>query len=159
MSHAPMSWVPVDLAPMTDLNNLLAPGNRERVVSELTALAEKTVSSQSGITGMTLKSALAAGKKADADAIPHGIDQALPQLVSELQPYFNSYEGGNAANFGAFLSSRGGDVVEKVLTAADASVDQMPGPAKAAYKTLRGKAGDIITPALPEVGQIIERYV
>lgn len=144
---------------MTDLSALLNAGNREGLVADLTALAEKTVSNQSGLTAMALKSAVAAGKKADPDAIPNGINQALPQLVSELQPYFDRYEGGNAANFGAFLASRGGEVVEKILAAVDASTDQMPGPARAAYSTLRGKAAGVIEPALPEFGKIIERHL
>lgn len=144
---------------MTDLSNLLSPANRSQVVQELTRLVDTTVSRQSGLTGMALKSAVAAGKKADPDAIPNGINQALPQLVSELQPYFDRYEGGNAANFGAFLASRGGEVVEKILAAVDASTDQMPGPAKAAYSTLRGKAAGVIEPALPEFGKIIERHL
>lgn len=144
---------------MTDLSALLKDGNRESLVADLTALAEKTVSSQSGITAMALKSAVATAKKADPDAIPNGINQALPQLVSELQPYFDRYEGGNAANFGAFLSSRGGEVVEQILNAVDAATDHMPGPAKAAYSTLRGKAAGVVEPALPEFGQIIERQL
>lgn len=150
---------PLHLAAMTDLNALLAAGTRENVVSELTGLADKTVSSQSGLTGMALKSAVAAGKKANPNAVSDGVDQALPQLVAELQPYFSRYESGNAANFGAFLSSRSAEVVEKILAAADGATDQMPAPARTAYFSLRGKAGDIITPALPEFGQIIERHL
>ena len=54
---------------MTDLSQLLSAANRPQVVQELTSLIDATVARQSGLTGMALKSAVAAGKKADADAV------------------------------------------------------------------------------------------
>lgn len=143
---------------MTDLKALLTPANRDSVVKELSTLVDTTVSHQSGLTGMALKSAVAAGKKADADAIPKGVNRFLPQIVEELQPLFNAYEGGNAANFGAYLSHNEDDVVEKILNAADSATGEMPGAVQKVYSSLRGKAGKIIGPALPEFGAIVEKY-
>lgn len=143
---------------MTDLSNLLSPANRSQVVQELTRLVDTTVSRQSGLTGMALKSAVAAGKKADADAIPKGVDKFLPQIVDELGPYWSAYTASGQQGFGQFLSGREDEVVKSILDAGDKQVDSMPGPVKKAYSTLRGKATKIVGPAIPEFGDIVERF-
>lgn len=148
---------------MTDLSKLLGDAVRPNLVNDLSGLVEVTAGKQSGLTGMAIKSALAAGKKADAEAVPKGINRFLPQIIEALQPFWERYtssEAGGAANgFGNFLNSREGDVVESLLTAADKSTDEMPTAVQKAYSSVRGKAGKIVGPALPELGSIIERYV
>lgn len=143
---------------MTTLQNLLNESTRANVVKDLTALIDTTVANQSGLTGMAIKSAVAAGKKADADAIPKGVNRFLPQIVNELEPLFANYQNDNAATFGAYLSTHENEVVEKILATADGFTNEMPGAAQKVYSSLRGKAGKIIAPALPELGEIIERY-
>lgn len=149
---------PVLSAPMADLSNLLNAGTREQVVQDLAQLADRTVANQSGLTGMALKSAVAAGKKADADAISKGINKSLPQIIEELQPYWSSYTASGQSGFGSFLGSRESDVVASILNAGDKALDSMPGPVKKVYTSLRGKAAKIVGPALPEFGNIVERY-
>lgn len=143
---------------MTDLNNLLTEANRANVVADIARLVDNVVANQSGLTGMALKSAVAAGKKADANAIPKGVNRFLPQIVSELEPLFQDYLSAGSGSFGAFLGTRENDVVEKILDAADGATGEMPSAVQKVYSTLRGKAGKIISPALPELGDIIERY-
>lgn len=148
---------------MTDLSKLLGDAVRPNLVNDLSGLVELTAGKQSGLTGMAIKSALAAGKKADAEAVPKGINRFLPQIIEALQPFWERYtssEADGATNgFGDFLNSREGDVVESLLTAADKSTDEMPTAVQKAYSSVRGKAGKIVGPALPELGSIIERYV
>lgn len=143
---------------MTNLNALLEGDTRQTVVTELAELIDKTVSNQSGLTGMALKSAVAAGKKADADAIPKGINRLLPQITEELAPFWSGYESSDTQGFGSYLVSREGEVVEAMLGAADKATSDMPSAMQKAYSTLRGKAGKIVSPALPELGDIIERH-
>lgn len=143
---------------MTDLNNLLTEANRSKVIAEIAELVDTTVANQSGLTGMALKSAVAAGKKADADAVPKGVNRYLPQVVSELQPLFERFQTEGSGSFGAFLSDNENEVVEKILNAADGATGEMPSAIQKVYSTLRGKVGKIVAPALPELGNIIERY-
>ena len=148
---------------MTDLSKLLGDAVRPNLVNDLSGLVELTAGKQSGLTGMAIKSALAAGKKADAEAVPKGINRFLPQIIEALQPFWERYTSsgtdGATNGFGDFLNSREGDVVESLLTAADKSTDEMPTAVQKAYSSVRGKAGKIVGPALPELGSIIERYV
>ncbi|WP_301925328.1 DUF6918 family protein [Corynebacterium glaucum] len=143
---------------MTNLNALLEGDTRQTVVAELAELIDKTVSNQSGLTGMALKSAVAAGKKADADAIPKGVNRLLPQITEELAPFWSGYESSDTQGFGSYLVSRENEVVEAMLGAADKATSDMPSAMQKAYSTLRGKAGKIVSPALPELGDIIERH-
>ncbi|GAA1182720.1 hypothetical protein CGLAUT_00055 [Corynebacterium glaucum] len=143
---------------MTNLNALLEGDTRQTVVAELAELIDKTVSNQSGLTGMALKSAVAAGKKADSDAIPKGVNRLLPQITEELAPFWSGYESSDTQGFGSYLVSRENEVVEAMLGAADKATSDMPSAMQKAYSTLRGKAGKIVSPALPELGDIIERH-
>lgn len=143
---------------MTDLSQLLSAANRPQVVQELTTLIDATVARQSGLTGMALKSAVAAGKKADADAISKGVNKFLPQIVDELTPYWSAYQASGQQGFGQFLAGREDEVVKAILDAGDQQADSMPGPVKKVYSTLRGKAAKIVGPALPEFGEIVERF-
>ena len=74
---------------MSDLKKLLDPTTRPAVAQDLADLAETTTANQSGLTGMAMKSALAAGKKADADAIPKGMNKVLPKVVDGLGPHLS----------------------------------------------------------------------
>ena len=143
---------------MTDLSQLLSAANRPQVVQELTSLIDATVARQSGLTGMALKSAVAAGKKADADAVSKGVNKFLPQIVEELSPYWSAYQASDQQGFGDFLAGREDEVVKAILDAGDQQADSMPGPVKKVYSTLRGKAAKIVGPALPEFGEIVERF-
>ena len=143
---------------MTDLSQLLSATNRPQVVQELTSLIDATVARQSGLTGMALKSAVAAGKKADADAVSKGVNKFLPQIVEELSPYWSAYQASDQQGFGDFLAGREDEVVKAILDAGDQQADSMPGPVKKVYSTLRGKAAKIVGPALPEFGEIVERF-
>ncbi|MBA4505219.1 DUF6918 family protein, partial [Corynebacterium sanguinis] len=85
---------------MSDLRKLLDDTTRPTVVNELTDLANRTIDSQSGLTGMAIKSAAAGIKKANADAISKGVDRALPSIIESLTPYWNDYTPENSAGFG-----------------------------------------------------------
>ena len=111
-----------------------------------------------GLTGMALKSALAAGKKADSDVVSKGINAVLPQIVDELSPYWSAYQASDQQGFGEFLAGREDEVIKAMLDAGDKQVDSLPGPVQKVYSSLRGKATDIAGPALPELGDIVERF-
>ena len=144
---------------MTDLNSLLEGPVREKVVASLVALAEKTTDNLSGLTGMAVKSALAAAKKADADALTKGIQQVLPSIVKELNPHWATYKGDAGQNdFGAYLAAHKDEVTDSVLKIGDAFADKAPAAVGKVYSSMRGKIAGIVTPALPELGEVLEEH-
>lgn len=143
---------------MTDLKLLLKDPARGHVTDELVALAEQTIDNQSGLTGMALKSALAAAKKVDDNAVRTGVDQLLPNVIEELEPYWSEYKGSGANSFGDYLADNEEKVTDSVLKIGDSFSGRAPAPAQKVYSSMRGKIGGIIAPALPEFGAIIERH-
>ncbi|WP_235840656.1 DUF6918 family protein [Corynebacterium liangguodongii] len=143
---------------MSELSTLLGETVRPLAVNDLTDLARRTIESQSGLTGMALKSALGAATKANPEAVSKGIDSALPEIVKTLSPYWNDYDPQNSAGFGNYLASRQSEVVSSVLALGDKFAERAPGPARGVYSSLRGKAEKILAPVLPELGDILERH-
>lgn len=143
---------------MTNLRNLLSPPTRDAIVADLAQLIDTTVASQSGLTGMALKSAVTAVKKANADIIPQSLDRFLPQIVEEIEPFWEKYQNAGAADFGSFLASHEDEVLASMLSVGDRYSDKMPNAVQGAYKALRGKAQKIVGPVLPELGAVIEKH-
>lgn len=143
---------------MSDLTKLLDDTTRPTVINDLADLANRTIESQSGLTGMAIKSAVAGIKKANADAISKSVDRALPSIIESLTPYWNEYNPETSAGFGNYLASREEDVTRDVLSLGDRFAQQGPAAVQKVYSSLRGKAGKIIAPVLPEFGEIIERH-
>lgn len=144
---------------VTDLSSLLEQPTRGAVVADLTELVDATVANQSGLTGMALKSAVAAGKRSDADAISKGIDQMLPHLRTAIEPYWTDYQSNSGSgDFGAYLADHEDDVVASILSVGDSFTVKAPAPIQAAYSSLRGRAGKIVGPALGDAGRIVEKH-
>ncbi|MDK6492708.1 MULTISPECIES: DUF6918 family protein [Corynebacterium] len=143
---------------MSDLSKLLDASTRSKLVEDLTQLTETTVANQSGLTGMALKSAIAAGKKADADAVSKGLNKFLPDLVESLNPHWNAFKASGQQDFGGFLAANEDSVIDSVLKAGDTAIESMPSALKKVYSTLRGKAKKIVSPALPDLGRVVEKY-
>lgn len=143
---------------MSDLRKLQDSATRPTVVNELTDLANRTIETQSGLTGMAVKSALTAAKKADPDVLSNNIDRFLPQITEALTPYWNDYTAEASTGFGDYLSSRSDDVINDVLQLGDGLVHKAPAAMQKIYSSLRSKVGKILTPALPELGGIVEKH-
>lgn len=143
---------------MSDLQKLLEPLTRPAVAQDLAELAEATTTSQSGLTGMAMRSALSAGRKADAEAVPKGMSKVLPKVVEGLNPHWSKFQAEGCTDFGSYLADHEDEVVEDLVNAADAVVDAAPGPVKKVYVSLRNKAAKIVSPILPNLGQIVQRH-
>ena len=143
---------------MSDLTKLHDSAIRPTVVNELTDLANQTIEAQSGLTGMAIKSAVSAAKKADPDVLSTNIDRFLPKITEALTPYWNDYTVEESTGFGDYLASRSDDVTNDVLQLGDGLVHKAPAAVQKVYSSLRGKVGKILTPALPELGGIVEKH-
>ena len=49
-------------------------------------------------------------------------------------------------------------MIDSVLKAGDTAIESMPSALKKVYSTLRGKAKKIVSPALPDLGRVVEKY-
>ncbi|AGF71024.1 DUF6918 family protein [Corynebacterium halotolerans] len=143
---------------MSDLSQLLSDEKRPAVASDLAAFVESQISEQSGITGMAIKGAAAAARKVDSNIVPKGVNRMLPDLLGDLDPHWQAFQADASTDFGEFLAGRSPQVVDALMSVADRNAEQISIPALAkAYNSLRGKGAKLITPAVPELGRILQR--
>lgn len=123
-------------------------------------MVDNTVSEQSGITGMAIKGAVAAAKKVDADIVSKGINRALPDLLGEMESYWQEFETSPQENFGTYLAGNDKEVADSILGVADRNADQVNNPALVkTYNSLRSKIAKIIEPQIPELARILQKHM
>ncbi|MDR7330610.1 DUF6918 family protein [Corynebacterium guangdongense] len=145
---------------MTDLSQLLVGESRSAVVADLAAFVEHTVSEQSGITGMALKGGVGAAKKVKASIVPSGINRMLPEMLGEMQPYWEQFLASGQEDFGQYLNPKAGEVSDAILRVADKHAETINVPAlQKVYQSLRGRAGKIMSPHVPELARILQRHM
>lgn len=145
---------------MSNLSQLLEEPTRTSVVTALVSLVDYTVSEQSGITGMAIKGAVAAAKKVDADIVSKGINRALPDLLGEMESYWQEFETSPQEDFGTYLAGNDKAVADSILGVADRTADQVNNPALVkTYNSLRSKIAKIIEPQVPELARILQKHM
>ncbi|MCK7637223.1 DUF6918 family protein [Corynebacterium pygosceleis] len=148
---------------MTDLKTALTGANREAVVTDMAAFIDSSVSGLSGFTGMAVKGALGAARKADPDVVSKGVNRLLPEFCDALDPHWRSYRGDGAAtdggDFGGYLEKHGDEVTDSILAVADRNADNIGQPTVAkVYSSIRGKLTGIISDHLNGLGAVIEKH-
>lgn len=145
---------------MTDLSSLLTDTKRDAVVADLAALADAAVSRQSGISGTAIKAAVSAARKIDADIVVKGVNRMLPDVLGDLQPHWQAFQGDAEQDFGTFLAGRNDAVVDSLMAVADRNAESITvAPLAKAYNALRGKGAKLISPELPEFGRILQKHM
>jgi hypothetical protein len=138
---------------------LLTPDTQPSVVADCLTLIEQEVGGKSGVSGAAVKLAYRTAKTFAKGYLQSTVESLLPDLVTELEPYWADFTASGAAGFGDYLVKRGDEVSESLLSVSDARarISQRPVIIKA-YGTVRGGAGKHIVAALPAVGALVEKY-
>ena len=139
--------------------SLLAPDNWPHVVADCQTLIEQEVSGKSGVSGTTVKLAYKTVKTFASGYIQTMVESLLPDMVTELQPYWADFTATGASGFGDYLVKRGDEVSQALLSVSDARarISQRPTILKA-YGAVRGSAARHIMAALPNVGSLVQKY-
>ncbi|GAA1398853.1 DUF6918 family protein [Luteococcus peritonei] len=142
---------------MSFTDSLLDPAKRPQVVQAIAAVVDQEVDAKSGLAGMALKGAYASAKKAKEGIVPKATDAMLPDIAAALQPYWDAK---GEQDFGAYLSSRSGEVADSLLAVADAKAASPDNAAIAKlYKPIRGKAKGYVEEALPRLAEALKPFV
>ena len=138
---------------------LLTPETEPAVVADCLILIEQEVAGKSGVSGAAVKIAYKTAKTFAKGYLKSTVESLLPDLVTELEPYWADFTASGAAGFGDYLAKRGDEVAEALLSVSDAraKISERPVIIKA-YGTVRGGAARHITAALPAVGVLVEKY-
>ena len=138
---------------------LLTPETEPAVVADCLILIEQEVADKSGISGAAIKLAYKTAKTFASGYLKSTVESLLPDLVTELEPYWADFTASGAAGFGDYLVKRGDEVSEALLSVSDARAKMSERPVIIkAYGTVRGGAARHITAALPAVGVLVEKY-
>ncbi|SLM89647.1 hypothetical protein CZ765_06030 [Corynebacterium casei] len=145
---------------MSNLSQLLEPQVRPALIKELSEFIQQTVSEQSGISGMAIKGAVSTATRVNADIIPKGINQILPDMLGDLEPRWAEFEKAGATDFGAFLDKDSAQVADAVMSTADRHAERINvAPLAKAYKSLRNKGAKIVEGKVPELGRILQNHM
>jgi hypothetical protein len=138
---------------------LLTPDTEPSVVADCLTLIEQEVAGKSGISGAAVKVAYKTAKAFAKGYLQHTVESLLPDLVTQLEPYWADFSASGASGFGDYLAKRGDEVSEALLSVTDARarISSRPVIIKA-YGTVRGGAAKHIVAALPNVGALVEKY-
>lgn len=136
---------------------LLDEQRRPAVVADLAAVIDAEVKDKKGLSGAAIKAAYAAAKKVSPSIASSATDRMLPEFATALEPFWNDF-GGNG-DFGQFLAERGDQSSDALLSVTDQRAQATSRePLKKAYGSLRGKAKENVTAALPRIGAVVQKH-
>ena len=92
----------------------------DRVVADCLTLIEQEVKGKSGISGAAVKVAYKTAKTFAKGYLQSTVESLLPDLVTQLEPYWADFAASGAAGFGDYLVKHGEEVSEALLSVSDA---------------------------------------
>lgn len=139
---------------------LLRQDNFPHVVADCKTLIEQELANKSGVSAAGLKLAYKAVTAFAPGYYDHAVTNMLPGFVQQLDPYWADFVNSGGSSFGDYLSKHSDSVSESLL----AVTDQLAGTSSKgavvkAYKSVRGGAGKHIQEALPNLGDLVQRYM
>ncbi|HEV2452041.1 MAG TPA: hypothetical protein VGS62_08945 [Streptosporangiaceae bacterium] len=138
---------------------LLAPDTKPKVIADCHTLIQHELASKSGISGTALKLAYKTVSTFAQGHIDHMLKALLPQILHELEPYWEDFNVSGGSEFGDYLAKRGDEVSQALLSVTDARAAASRRPTMVrAYNTVRGSAARHVEAALPQVGALVMKY-
>lgn len=139
--------------------SLLAQDTRPKVLADCLRLIEQEVADKSGVTGNAIKLGYKTVSSFAPGYLRQTMDDMLPQIVYQLQPFWTDFTTAGGSEFGDYLAKRGEEVSEALLSISDAmgEVSEHPTVVRA-YRAVRGSAAKHVEAALPRIGDLVFKY-
>jgi hypothetical protein len=138
---------------------LLTQDTWPHVVADCLKLIEQEVSSKSGVSGTAVKLAYKTANTFASGYLQATVENLLPDMVAELEPYWAEFIASGASGFGDYLVKRGEEVSEALLSVTDSRAENSERPViLKAYRAVRGGAAKHVVAALPNVGFLVQKY-
>jgi len=142
---------------MTDLVEQLGkePG-RNAVIADCVNLIDAQVKQK----GFLIKSAYATIKTIKRKFVPEVVDSLLDDWLGKLQPHFDKWSTNKSTPLAQFLTARGEDVAEDLLSVTDVRAEKSShGTAKKMYSKMRDGAKKNVVDAIPDLAALIEKHL
>lgn len=138
---------------------LLVPDNRPKVLADCQALIDQEIAEKSGASGVATKLAYKTATTFAPGYFRSTLEEMLPPMADKLEPYWADFSISGGSEFSDYLSKRGPDVSEDLLSMTDAIAAASNRPAIVkAYRAVRGSAARNVEAALPRVGELVMKY-
>ena len=138
---------------------LLAPDTQPKVIDDCHALIDQEVSDKGGISGTAVKLAYKTVNTFMPGHVHHMVGKMLPEMVDKLEPFWADFNSSGGSEFGDYLSKRGDEVAQALLSVTDARAAASDRPTIVkAYNSVRGSAAKHIEAALPRLGDLVLKY-
>ncbi|HET9896791.1 MAG TPA: hypothetical protein VFQ44_17810 [Streptosporangiaceae bacterium] len=145
--------------PTTLRETVLAPEVKPEVIDDCLALIDQQVSEMSGASGTAVKVAYKTAAAFASGYMRTTVTHVLPDLVDALEPFWADFGVSGGSDFGDYLAKRGDEVSQALLGVSDdrAARSQRPVIIRA-YQSVRAHAARHVQAALPQVGNLAEKY-
>jgi len=138
---------------------LLDSSRRPSVVTDLENMVDEEVSDKGGVSGAVIKTGFAAVKKIKPGIIGSAVDSLLDEFTSTLEPFYADFKGQGGGDFGTYLSGRGDEAADALLSVTDARSDRSSRESiKKVYSKLRPNGKKNVEEALPRLGKLIDKH-
>ena len=138
---------------------LLTPDTQPQVTADCLTLIKQEVSAKSGVSGTAVKLAYKTVNAFASGYLKSMVENLLPDMIAELEPYWADFNASGASGFGDYLAKRGDEVSDALLSVTDARAQTSERPTiLKAYRTVRGGAAKHVKAALPAVGALVQKY-
>ncbi len=145
--------------PATLQDILLTPGTRPHVVADCLTLIDQEVSAKSGVSGTAVKVAYKTASTFASGYLKAKVEQAVPEMAAQLEPFWVDFSASGSSGFGDYLAKRGDEVSAALLSVTDARAEISGRPTIVkAYRAVRGGAAKHVTAALPNLGDLVQKY-
>jgi hypothetical protein len=138
---------------------LLTPDTKPQVTADCLTLIQQEVSAKSGVSGTAVKLAYKTVNAFASGYLHSMVESLLPDMADKLQPFWADFTASGASGFGDYLVKRGDEVSDALLSVTDerAAASDRPTIIKA-YRSVRGGAARHVTAALPNLGNLVQKY-
>jgi hypothetical protein len=138
---------------------LLTPDARPKVLADCQMLIDQEIADKAGVSGTAIKLAYKTAASFAPGYFRNTLEKMLPLIVGKLEPHWAGFSASGGSEFGDYLSKRGPEVSEDLLSLSDgiAATSKRPAIIKA-YRAVRGGAAKHVEAALPRVGDLVMRY-
>ncbi len=121
-------------------------------------LVEQELSTKSGVSGTAVKLAYKTANTFKSGYIKAKVEQMVPDMVAQLEPFWADFGASGASGFGDYLVKRGDEVSDALLSVTDARAENCERPTiLKAYRAVRGSAAKHVTAAQPNLGSRVEK--
>ena len=140
---------------------LLSPENRPRLVRDCVDLVDAEVDGKGGLSGLALKTAFKAINVVKPELVERGVSALLDAWVVELGKHYQDWETASSqpGSFGAYCREASSAVAESLLSVTDARVRKADPRIAGMYEKLRPNAREHVLAAVPQLGDILDRYI